>query len=209
MEELVREGRQIVGVDGVAHRAVGPADIRIDKACCAEVVQSNEVRLAVEKRFKTKRTFYGEPGFGELVPWCLSTDSYKLCQRNLERVSDSDVDLVWQFIDTASVSSTRPCREIIGKYKGSRSAVGFRREHVRSAPSASSHLPPDGNTASPALVLHTRNDTEGYGTLNSLLTEDCMHWVTNSPDPTTSALRLRSRLLEGNKGSHDPWRHRR
>lgn len=58
-------------------------------------MESNEIRLAVEKRFKGKKTLHIDPGFRELVAWCLSTDSYKLCERNIEKVSDSDIELAW------------------------------------------------------------------------------------------------------------------
>lgn len=207
IEDLVREGCQVIEVDKAAHRAVGPRDIRINRVCCSEVMDSNEIRLAVEKRFKGKKTLYVDPGFRELVAWCLSTDSYKLCEKNMDKVSDSDVELAWQFVDTTTVSSTKPCREIMSRYKGARSAVGFRREHIRTSSSANPHKPPTRNAVPSTLAQYTRKDSEGYSTLEEMMVEDCMQWVLKSPDPTSSALHLRSRLLQGHQRREDLGRH--
>ena len=207
VEDLVREGCQVIEVDKAAHRAVGPRDVRINRMCCSEVMDSNEIRLAVEKRFKGKRTLYEDPCFRELVAWCLGTDSYKLCEKNIERVSDVDIELAWQFIDTTSVSSTKSCREIMGRYKSARSAVGFRREHIRTSSRASPYKPLTRNAVPSTLARHTKKDSDGYDTLEEMMVEDCMQWVLRSPDPTSSALQLRSRLLQRHQGREDLRAH--
>ena len=166
------------------------------------IAGDREIMLALQKRFKNKRTLHGDPRFADILTWCMSTDSYKVCQKNFEGVSDSDVDLVWQFIDTLSVSSTRACRDVMNKFKGARSAVGFRREHTKPSVSPRTHRPGIRSAAPPALVPHSDKDKEGYNSLEDVITQDCMHWVLSSSDPTASALLLRSGLLEGNKGGH-------
>ena len=196
MEELVREGCQVIEIDKASHRAVAPSDIRINTACGTEIMENTEIRLAIEKRFNGKRTLYADPGFKELVAWCLCTDSYKMCEKNVQRVSDADIELAWQFIDTASVSSTRPCREMVLRYKSGRSAVGFRREHVTQQPTPVRHRPLTRRGALSTVVPYTNVDSQGYRALEDILVEDCMKWVLESPDPTSSTLLLRSRLLQ-------------
>lgn len=207
IEDLVREGCQIVEVDKATHKAVGARDIRINKVCLTEVIENTEIRLALEKRFKGKKTLHLDPGFGDLVAWCLSTDSYKLCERNIERVSDTDIEQAWQFIDTTSVSSTKPCREIMVRYKGARSTVGFRREHIASPVSLRLRRPLGRNVVPSTLSSYSRRDSDGYGTLGEMMVEDCMRWILESPDPTSSALLLRSRLLQRDERSKDFGRH--
>lgn len=208
IENLIRDGCSIVDVDKAAHKAVGPSDIRVNRECFDEVMKSNEIRMAIDKRFNTKGTLYLYPGFRELVAWCLGTDSYKLCEKNLEKVSNKDIDLAWQFIDTTAVSSTKHCREVMDRYRGGRSSVGFRREHMRPYVTSAPRRQRRRNMVLPTLASYTERDCEGYGSLEDVMLEDCMHWILSSPDPTSSALHLRSRLLEGNKGRSDLGGHR-
>jgi hypothetical protein len=207
IEDLAKETSNIVDVDQAAHKAVGPCDIRVDRDCIQEISGNNEIRLAIAKRFDGKRTLHGDPGFRDLVAWCLGTDSYKVCERNLERVHDKDIDLVWQFIDTISVSSTAQCRAIVAKYTNGRSSVGFRREHMRPLVVAPRKKVEDRRVAPSAIARYSEADSGGYESLRDLVLEDCMHWVLKSRDPLTSALQLRSRILEGSKGAQYPSRH--
>ena len=136
----------------------------------------------------------------------MSTDSYKVCQKDCEGIPNSDVDLVWQLIDTLSISSTRVCRDVMGKFKGARSVVGFRREHTKPSASPCTHKPGTRITLS-TLVPHIVMDKEVYSSLQGLITQDCIHWVLTFPDPIASALLLRFRLLEGNNRRHHGRAH--
>jgi hypothetical protein len=207
IEEYTRDNVSTVEVTGESHMTVGPSVIKINKASFAEVLKNREICLAIEKRFKGKRTLYGDPGFSELVAWCLATDSYKVRQKNLERVSDTDVELAWEFIDTMSVSSTKACRESIEKLKGRRSALGFRGNYVKRLGGRRRHNLCSRNAVPSTLLPHTELDREGYKALEDVIAEDCMHWVLGSADPVASALGLRSGLLEGRQGGHDLGAH--
>lgn len=209
VEKYAKLNVQIIETDQFSHRSIGPSDVRVNKACYAEISENKEIKLAVHKRFKGKKTVHGDPTFLELVLWCLSADSYKVCERNLDSVSNVDVEAAWQFIDTASVSSTKACRDVVTPYKEGRSAVGFRREHMAPLGKGRGWRPQDRNTVPSTLVGYSKLDCDGYETLGDLMTEDCMHWVLRSEDPLGSVLRLRSRLLEGGKGGHDLRTHRR
>ena len=125
----------------------------------------------------------------------MATDSYEVCQNVVESVSDTDVDLAWQFIDTLSVRSTRACRAMIAKFKGTRSAGGFRREHMRASASPLPHRPMVKHVPRPTLAGYSDKDREGYPSLDCLVAHDCMHWVLTSSDPTASALLFRSRFI--------------
>jgi hypothetical protein len=207
MEGLIREGVQIVTMGNSQHVAVDSASIRVDKTCISEVEGNSEISLALDKRFKGKRTLYVEPGFKDLVTWCLCTDSYKFSEKNVEKVSDKDIEMAWQFVDTMSVSSTRQCRELILKYKGARSSVGFRREHMR-PPSLRPVTRGSVRASGPSrLERYTDMDSKGYSTLNDMIAEDCMHWVRTSSDPVSTALLLRSRITQGNERRDDLGEH--
>lgn len=95
----------------------------------------------------------------------------------------------------------------MGRYKGARSAVGFRREHIRTSPSIGSYKPSSRNAVPSTLSVYTKRDSECYDTLEEMMVEDCMQWVLKSPDPTSSALHLRSRLLQRNKRGKDLCGH--
>ena len=93
------------------------------------------------------------------------------------------------------------------KFKGIRSVVGFRREHVQPSASPQAHRPGTRVTVPSVLVPHSDDDREGYSSLGELVTHDCMHWILSSPNPTSSALSLRSRLLQGDEGGQHRGAH--
>jgi hypothetical protein len=204
IEDLVKSGSNIIEVGKAAHIAVAPTNIRMDRDCYDTVMENKEISLAVEKRFKGKRTLHENPGYKQLIAWCLSTDSYKLSEKNIEKVSNADIELAWQFIDTASVSSTKDCRDMISKYRGTRSGVGFRRQHTKSRSDRINRVRFSREAVSSTLLPHTEADSAGYDTLSEMLAEDCMHWIKQSPDPVGATLSLRSRLLKRYEGSSNP-----
>lgn len=77
----------------------------VDFSYCVHVLESNEITLAVNKSFQNKSTTYSIPSYKDIVVRCLSSDRYGvLRQEVLDCVTNYDMDLVWQFIDTISVS---------------------------------------------------------------------------------------------------------
>jgi hypothetical protein len=198
--DYLKEGVSTVEISDGFHLVTGSSTIKINGQGWRAVQENNEIRLSVEKRFKGKKTVHGTPGFAELVKWCLATDSYKVCQGNLDKVCDSDVELAWEFIDTMSVSSTKRCRDTLGMLKGGRSATGFRRHHVGGTGGSRPKARVTRNAVPPTYVKHSDAGSGGYRTLEEAVLEDCMHWVRTSNDPVESALRLRSGLLESAKG---------
>ena len=182
---------------------------RLDRECHAFISKNEEIMPAVQKRFKNKRTSHGDPGFAALVIWCTAMNSYKVCQANLIGVSDFDVDLAWQFIDTLSISSTKACRGIMNRFKGTKSAVGFKREQMRFSVGPCSFRPSARNVVPPTLVEYSDKDREGYRTDEDLVIQDCMHCVFKSPAPIASALLLRPGFIESNKGSYHRRTHGR
>lgn len=180
-----------------------PTVIKVDTAYCKLIQLDREISLAAEKRFKGKHTLYGSPGYKDLVSWCLSTNGYAVSSGRLNSVSDDDVSLVWQFIDTMSVSSTERCRELINRGKGSRSGVGFSRcvsgktkqprNSKRERVGAKLRRPP-------TIVPFGDQNASEHDTVEHHITEDCMHWILSSPDPMGSYTALRDSLSNRHQG---------
>jgi hypothetical protein len=197
--ELLKEGYQAVEVDKTSHKAVSSKDIKIDTSRCIEILGNKEIQLAIDKRFKGKKTLYLSPGFKNLVVWCLATDSYKVCEKSLDKVSNVDIESVWQFIDTISVSSTEECRNLVSKCKGVRSSVGFSRSNVRATPQRRPAILRLETFSQPSLMDYDVQDSEGFGTLEEVQAHDCVTWALKSSDPLDTVIKMRSGISERNQ----------
>jgi len=173
-------------------------DIKIDRHYQSVVQENREVSLALDKRFKGKRTFYDVPGYRDLVYLCLCSDGYKVSSSSLRNVSDDDVALAWQFIDTTSVSSTARCREIVNAGKSNRNGAGFLRSTKRHSGNSVQPRRARGEAVPggpPAVLAGTRHYNTEHNRIYDVMLEDCMRWITRSKDPVKSAALLRSNIL--------------
>lgn len=129
IEDYLKSHVGATGSSGETEHVSLPISIELDTGTHALVAEGGEIAMAVEKRFKGKRTAYGEPSYRDIIAWCIASSSYEVSSKYLESVSDKDVEAAWEFLDTASVSSTPKTREALRKFKKTRSAAGFRKEH--------------------------------------------------------------------------------
>lgn len=201
--DFLAEGTELIesslGDATVTHSTI----VKVDTAYYKLVQSDREIGLAIEKRFKGKHTLYGSPGYKDLVSWCLSTNGYSVSSSRLNNVSDDDVGLAWQFIDTMSVSSTERCRELIGRGKGSRSGVGFTR-----CVSSKSRQPRSGKRERvgarlrypPTVVPFDDQNPSEHDTAEHHIIEDCMRWIFSSSDPMGSYAALRDSLSDRHQG---------
>ena len=179
-------------------------DVKIDKQYHQLLQDNRELNLAVDKRFRGKRTLYCTPDYRSLVYLCLSTNAYRVSSSFFRSISDDDVTLAWQFIDTASVSSTAKCRLLINRGKRDRNGAGFARSmekdnrtiERRARTRYGTRLSMQG--AAPDDVKHYKTE---HSTLYEVAMEDCMRWLTHSPDPAKLAATLRSNILGGTQGA--------
>lgn len=134
MSDFAKEDVCIKGTDIGKMSSMVPGTIEVDPQYMSSLLLNEELKAALNKRFKDKRTVYLNPDFSSLVLWCLSTNSYSVNDKNLYNVDIRDVDSCWQFIDTMKVSSSDDCRELIARGSDGRDSLGFRR---RTAPPGS------------------------------------------------------------------------
>lgn len=172
--------------------------LHVDFSYCSQVLENREMSLAVEKRFKNKRTAYGVPGYKELVAWCLASDSFNVREEVLDCVSNNDIELVWQFIDTMSVSSSPVCRELVMRGKGSRNSSAFTRTLGRPASPRvrRAHIP--RGLRPPVLEDCSDEPTEEHRTIDDIMAEDFVSLIRGSDDPLCSVESLRLKFLKGN-----------
>jgi len=208
LEQHLRDGIPILETRDSSEHGTDRNCITVDSRAMELLVENEEVALAMRKKFKGKRTMYGEPKFSDLVLWCMSTSSYSVCERNFADVSNQDIARAWEFIDTTTVSSTASTRAMMLEFKLNRSATGFKRLNFE--PIA---FPPPGrlldrNCVPNVLVQSSMKENTGNTSMEEVLIEDCMYWIERSRDPLVATLKLRSTLLQRNKGFKNSEAHR-
>jgi len=203
ISRYLKEGIEATDVSLGDATVVPKSTVKVDVAYQQLISVSNEIHMAVEKRFKGKSTLYGTPNFKDIVCMCLSTDGYKICSSNLKDLSDDDVTLAWQFIDTMSVSSTEGCRELIKRGKSSRSSVGFSRSNLKvQRPVARAIRGRFGVPIASRPVLVSKDidrATEHY-TVEEAVADDCMRWILSSNDAVRCTRELCEVIPKGGKG---------
>lgn len=93
IDSYTKDNVKIVETDPDRYISLPSGSIMVNRTYDNKMRENNEITLALQKRFKNKRTLHGDPGFADIVVWCLSTDYYKISQENFNSISNSDVDL--------------------------------------------------------------------------------------------------------------------
>lgn len=202
--EYLKDGYEVVDASMGDSVRSGHKDIKVDRHYYFSLKENREVNLALDKRFKGKRTLYSTPDFKDLVYLCLCSDGYKASSSSLHSVSDDDIALAWQFIDTVSVSSTVKCREVVNAGKGSRSGAGFSRSVKRRGICSVRPKRPRGETVlggPPAVLIGAKHYSTEHYSIDEVMLEDCMRWIERSEDPVRSAVLLRSNILRNTQGA--------
>jgi hypothetical protein len=200
VSSTLRGGMHVTEVSSGDAHAAGPTTVLFDPAYAAELSGNREIQMAISKRFRGKVTVYGSPAFADLLVWCLSSDGYKVGEGFFERVSDSDVELVWHFIDTMRVSSTDHCRELVGRRLHNRDSTGFKRARSgiarapRPAP-GSTRVP----TSPPVAVELLGGVSPEHLTVEDVMVEDVLRCVLTSQDPAGACQKLFDRSADGNE----------
>lgn len=194
----LRENFEVTDVSLGDSVVSGCNSIKIDRQYYSTISADAELGLALDKRFKSKHTLYRAPDYKELVWLCLSTDGYKVSSSSLNSVSDEDVSMAWQFIDTVSVSSTKRCREMTSLGKGGRNGAGFLRSRAalaRQKPKPRANQTGMSFSGPPTVLTAPKQYSSEHDTIEEAMVEDCMRWVLESSNPTLSAMLLRSNIL--------------
>jgi len=183
IEAYLKEGVHLVLCSSNRRHVTFPGAVSFDEQAYSELSRNKELALAIEKKFKGKRTSYGTPTYRDLVLWCLSTSQYNVCSANLRDVSDAEVRKAWGMIATTSTSSTRTCSELMERHRNGRSETGFSRERMPNVPTPKGPLRSLGNVVPSDSTSYSIRDCEGHATLEDVIAEDYVELSLNSGDP--------------------------
>ena len=191
IEPYLKEGIHLALCNSNRRHASFPGAVSFDEQAYSELSDNKELALAIEKKFKGKRTSYGTPTYRDLVLWCLSTSRYSICSANLRDVSDAEVRKAWGMITTTSTSSTKTCSELMERHRNGRSEVGFSRERMPDAPVPKGSLRSLGNVVPSSSMSYSTRDCEGHVTLEDVIAEDYVELSLNSGDPLSAVRSFR------------------
>jgi hypothetical protein len=177
-------------------QASGADTVMVYRQYYADLSANEELTSAIEKRFKGKRTCHGAPTYKDIAMWCLCTHGYSVSQQNLSSTSNVDVEAVWEFIDTLSVSSTEKCRDLISRGKQSRSSIGFRKTYSDRHNLAFTRRRQLKTKERPTMVKYNAKCCAGYDTIEEAMSEDFVQLASRTSNPLEECIRLHSELCD-------------
>lgn len=67
IDSYAKDNVKIVKTDPDRHISLPLGSIMVNRTCGGKVRENNETTLALQKRFKNKRTIYEDPGLADIV----------------------------------------------------------------------------------------------------------------------------------------------
>lgn len=203
LESLVREDVVLSYTDCSIVSNHDPNTLVLSTSVLLAFQSNKELNQAIKKRFRGKTTKYGFPSFERIVMWILSTSGYDINSDILCDVSNDDVGLAWEFLDTLRVSSSEDCRRQLDKSLGTRSSDGFRRStNVRVNAGHIQRAIIEVPSTRPTMSEVTHSREMGHATIDDVLIEDALYVSSHAADPVGSAISIARSIRDASERSH-------
>lgn len=209
LEDIIKNGVNVIRVSAEDSTTVLPGELCVDYDAAVELYNNAEIKSSIKKRMRGKPAMCDGVSYLDMVAWCLSVRSYGFSSRYIKGTSDDEIESLWQYIDTLSISSTESCRKLISKYKDRRTATGFQRS-VRTDFAEKGKIPLVSYTEMPpTLGAYSDSDISGYGSVGELVAYQCSEFVFSSKDPVSVASAMVRSVNHRNKAAESPTMHMR